>query len=101
MEQEVETALRFSDHARDRMTERGISEQEVKEALANADRRETTRASTRIQDVLTPSQMLERLEVFGTTSGGRRLRVTCPRSKPDLVMSVMELDEAGARGGAG
>ena len=100
MDQEAGRALRFSDHARDRMTERRISEQEVKNALANAYRTETTKASARIQDVLTPSEMLERLEVSGTTSDGRQLRVIRPRAKPDLVISVMEIDEADASGEA-
>ena len=100
MNQDVGTAVRFSDHARDRMTERGIGEQEVTDALANAYRTETTKASTRIQDVLAPSEMLERLEVFGTTSDGRRLRVIRPEAIPDLVISVMEIDEADAGGQA-
>jgi uncharacterized protein DUF4258 len=100
MDRDVATALTFSDHARDRMTERGISEQEVRDALANAFRTETTKASARLQDVLTPSEMLERLEVSGTTTEGRRLRVTRSRAKPDLVVSVVELEEADAEEGA-
>ena len=100
MDQSAATALRFSDHARDRMTERGISEQEVRDALANAFSEETMKASTRIQDVLTPSEMLERLDVSGTTGEGRRLRVTRPQSKLDLVISVVDLGGAGTAEGA-
>jgi len=95
MDQHAEAVLEFSDHARDRMTERGISEQEVRDALSNAYRTETTRASTRIQDVLSPSETLERIDVSGITGEGRRLRVTRPQSKPALVISVVDLgDEA-------
>lgn len=94
MDQDVAAVVRFSDHARDRMTERGISEQEVRDALANAYQTETTKASTRIQDVLTPSETLERLDVSGTTGEGRRLRVTRPRSKPELIVSVVDLGDA-------
>jgi hypothetical protein len=98
MDEHAEAVLEFSDHARDRMTERRISEHEVRDALANAYRTETVQASKRIQDVLSPSEMLERIDVCGTTDGGRRLRVTRPQSKPALVISVVDLGDEGPDG---
>jgi len=52
----------FTAHAKQRMVERNISEAEVNEALANVQKREATRD--------------QRLNVWGRTNGGRRLRIT-------------------------
>lgn len=93
MDPHIEAVLEFSDHARDRMAQRRISEDEVRDALANAYRTETTASSARIQDLITPPEMLERLDVWGTTDQGRRLRVTRPQSKPALVISVVDLGD--------
>jgi hypothetical protein len=89
--------LRFSAHARERMTERGISEHEVDEALANAYRTDVATAATRIQDMLSSDEALERLDVSGETEAGRRLRVSRPRATPDLVISVVELEDGEGR----
>jgi hypothetical protein len=88
------TVLRFSAHARERMTQRGITDQEVDEALGNAYRTEIATASTRIQDVLSSGEALERVDVSGETGAGRHLRVSRPRAAPDLVISVVELEDS-------
>lgn len=68
-----EEALVYSEHAQIRMRERGITEPEVEEALAN----------TFLPPPGVPSV---KGHTWGTTSAGRRLRVTRSRS---VVVSVV------------
>ena len=99
MDPHVEAVLEFSDHARDRMTQRRITEDEIRDALANAYRTETTTPAS-AQSMAALPEMLERLDVWGTTDQGRRLRVTRPQSKPAVVISVVDLGDDGSGEGA-
>ena len=66
----------YSEHAEIRMRERGITAQEVEEALAN----------TFLPPPGVPSV---KGHTWGTTSAGRRLRVTLPKGPRKLVVSVV------------
>lgn len=70
--------MNFTAHARQRMVERNISEAEVDEALTNVQKREAARD--------------QRLNVWGRTNAGRRLRITLD---PTLT-KVITVANAGA-----
>jgi Domain of unknown function (DUF4258) len=62
------------------MAERRISEEEVEEVLANA-------------DIETPGTTSGRMNIWGRTESGRRLRITTYRDNPDFIITVVALDE--------
>jgi hypothetical protein len=68
--------LVYSEHAERRMRERGITPEEVDEALAN----------TFLPPPGIPSV---KGHVWGTTSRGRRLRITKSMSRENLIVSVV------------
>jgi hypothetical protein len=72
--------LIFSTHALDRMVERTIAWWEVEEALRHVER-ETAGA--------TP----DRVNRWGRTIGGRRLRITQYLNAPDFVITVVAIGE--------
>ncbi|MGH2739190.1 MAG: DUF4258 domain-containing protein [Actinomycetota bacterium] len=72
--------IRLSKHARERMRERGISEREVQEVLANA-------------QVTTPGLRPNRVNRWGVTMAGRRLRITQPADDPSYVITVVAPEE--------
>jgi hypothetical protein len=74
-EPSTETLI-FSEHAERRMMERGITPQEVEEALAN----------TFLPPPGIPSV---KGHVWGTTSSGRRLRVTRSMTHQNLIISAV------------
>jgi len=72
--------LTFSGHALVRMRERGIAASEVRQALANVtDERPGTRPG--------------RVNVWGVTWSGRRLRITTYVDRRDYVITVVASDE--------
>ena len=73
--------LRPTHHAVQQMAARGISLDEVAEALENP---ETTYPSPRRDD---------RLTILGRTSEGRRLKVVVPLAEPDVIITVADRDE--------
>ena len=74
------TTIRFSRHARERMRERRIAAREVEEALASA-------------LITTPGKSSDRVNRWGVTGRGRRLRITQPADDPDYVITVVAPDE--------
>lgn len=66
----------YSAHARQRMRERKISRQEVEEALANV-------------YVVTPGTTPRRVNRWGRTSVGRRLRITMYEDDPRFIITVV------------
>jgi hypothetical protein len=75
--------LRPTHHAVQQMAARGITLDEVAEALENP---ETTYPSSRRDD---------RLTLLGRTSKGRRLKVVVPLAEPDVIITVADRDEEG------
>jgi hypothetical protein len=73
--------LTFSDHANYRMRERGITRQEVEEALVN----------TFLPPPGIPSV---KGHIWGTTSNGRRLRITRSRTRENLIVSAVAPEDA-------
>jgi hypothetical protein len=69
-------SLVYSEHAALRMRQRGITPEEVKEALGN----------TFLPPPGIPSV---RGHIWGTTSAERKLRVTLSKEKPNVVVSVV------------
>lgn len=65
----------FSAHARQRMRERGISQEEVEEALRNA-------------YAVTPTDIPESVHLLGRTGVGRRLRISRMRFTDDEADAV-------------
>lgn len=61
----------YTAHAKQRMAERNISEAEVDEALQNVDKRLAARDQC--------------LNVWGSTSGARRLRITLDRTLTRVI----------------
>jgi len=72
--------LRFSVHAREMMARRNITEREVEEAH-------------RSHRVVTPGWTSDRINLWGTTEAGRRLRITTYRNALEFVISVVAPDE--------
>lgn len=66
----------FSDHARLRMLERGISEEEVEEAQRNV-------------YAVTPANRPDRVNLWRRTEAGRRLRMTTYRDNPRFIITVV------------
>ena len=66
----------FSEHARRRMRERGISEQEVTEALGRV-------------FAQTPAITWTRVNLWGSTFEGRTLRITTYRYHHEYVITVV------------
>jgi hypothetical protein len=62
------------------MAERRISEDEVQEALDNS-------------HIETPGRTPDRMNRWGETNRGRRLRITSYRNQPDFIVSVIAPDE--------
>jgi hypothetical protein len=72
--------LVFSGHAKDVMSKRRISEAEVEQAH-------------RRRRVETPGGSRDRVNLWGETDQGRRLRITAYRNYPEFVISVVAPDE--------
>lgn len=74
--------MRYSEHARHRMRDRGIGEAEVRQALANHDITYPTR------------DRVNRTDFVGSTDSGRRLKIVVadPDTQP-LVVTVMEVGQ--------
>ena len=66
----------FGAHARQRMRERGISEEEVEEAQRNV-------------YAVTPANRPDRVNLWGRTEAGRRLRITTYRDNPRFIITVV------------
>ncbi len=79
-DQSTET-LTFSEHAQHRMRDRGITRQEVQEALAN----------TFLPPPGIPSV---KGHIWGTTASGRRLRITKSRTRENLIVSAAAPEDA-------
>ena len=73
--------LVYSEHAERRMRERGISRSEVEEALAN----------TFLPPPGIPSV---KGHVWGTSSAGKRLRITRSMSRPHVIVSAVAPEDA-------
>jgi hypothetical protein len=71
----VEEELYFTIHARKRMRFYGVTEAEVREALARTVRERIEEAGIR----------------FGLTAGGRRLKIVLSRGDPRFVVTVATL----------
>ena len=71
--------LHFSNHARDRMRERNISEEEVSECLQNP-------------DTTYPDEDDDNMNYVCTLSSGRKIRVVINEKRPRhrVIISVMD-----------
>ncbi len=76
----MEGELRFTIHARERMAEYRVDPNEIREALANV-RRERTGPASIIR--------------WGTTDGGRRIKVVLDRADPRWVITLHVKGEGG------
>lgn len=74
--------LGLGNHARQRMIERNITEQEIEDALAAP-------SFTRPDDDLPE----ERTVIYGLTRNGRRLKVVVEAADPGYVVTVMDRDD--------
>lgn len=75
--------LHLTHHASEQMAARGISLEEVAEALEEP---QTTYPSPRRED---------RLTVLGTTRTGRRLKIVVPSAEPYVIITVADRDQEG------
>jgi Domain of unknown function (DUF4258) len=73
--------LRLTHHAFQQMATRGITLEEVTEALEEP---ETTYLSPYRDD---------RMTVLGTTTTGRRLKIVVPTAEPHLIITVADRDQ--------
>lgn len=72
--------LRFSDHARRRMADRQIDEIEVEQAMSNPFNETSGKTS-------------DRVNIWGATDAGRRLRITTYRTAREFIITVVAPDE--------
>lgn len=75
MNMDVDQTMAYLDHAKERMEQRGITPQEVEEALSN------------ISETL-PGKLPGKVRVFGATSAGRKLSITKFQEKAVVVSAV-------------
>ena len=71
----------YSEHAKERMQIRRISEEEVEYVHSGA-------------NVTSPGKTNDRVNVSGKTSTGRRIRLTVYEDQPDYVITVVVEEEA-------
>jgi hypothetical protein len=73
--------MEYSAHAKERMADRRISKEEVEEAAAAV-------------YMTTPGHPTDRVNLWGKTKAGKRLRITVPRERRDFVITVAEVEES-------
>jgi hypothetical protein len=72
--------LIYSGHAKDVMLKRRITEAEVEQVMESA-------------GIQTPGNTPDRMNLWGSTSAGRKLRITTYRNYPEFIISAVAPEE--------
>jgi hypothetical protein len=86
--------ITYLPHARRRMEERGISEEEARAALEEPDREYRGRLARRIAERTPPGRSLATKVVYNFGAEGERIVVTVERGRPTAVPPPPEGGEA-------